>query len=141
MNTKNVLIVGAIAAITFIFGTLIFGQQLEGYSAVSQTVSEIGQKGSPLYIPWQLFTIGTGCLLILFAVGLISFAKKRKLSIVPALFILVYGLSHFTMGFFPSPHALHNVFGLSMIVGYFSPLMFALYWKNKLGTSFKRISI
>jgi len=141
MDAKKALTVGWITSITFIFGTFIFGQQLVGYSAISQTVSEIGQKGSPLYFPWQLFTIGTSCLLILFAFGLISFAKKRKLTIVPALFILAYGLSQFAMGFFPSPHSLHNIFGLSMIVGYFSPLMFVVCWKNQLGTSFKRLSI
>ncbi len=107
---------------------------------ISQTVSEIGEKGSPLYTQWQIFSIGIGCLLILFAIGIISYAKKKVLSIVPGIFILIYGLSQFTMGIFPSPHPLHNVFGLTMIVGYLSPLIFMILWKNKLSKTFKRLS-
>ncbi len=141
MDTKKLLSLGWITAITFILGTLILGSQIEDYSAISQTVSEIGEKGSPLYIQWQIFSIGIGCLLILFAIGIVSFAKKRDLSLVPGIFILVYGLSQFAIGIFPSPHPLHNIFGLSMTMGYFSPLIFAVRWKNQLGMTFKRLSL
>ncbi len=142
MDTKKLLSLGWITAITFILGTFILGSQIEDYSAISQTVSEIGEKGSPLYIQWQIFSIGIGCLLILFAIGIVSFAKKKRdLSIVPSIFILVYGLSQLTIGIFPSPHPLHNIFGLSMTVGYFSPLIFAVRWKNQLGMTFKRLSL
>ena len=138
---KKMLSLGWIAATAFILGSLILGSQLKDYSAISQTVSEIGEKGSPLYIQWQILAVGIGCLLILFAIGIISFAKRADLSIAPGLFILIYGLSQFFVGIFPSPNPLHNVFGLTMIVGYFSPLMFPLLWKNKLGIRFKVISI
>ena len=67
--------------------------------------------------------------------------KESRLIYCPNLFILIYGLSQFFVGIFPSPNPLHNVFGLTMIVGYFSPLMFPLLWKNKLGIRFKVISI
>ena len=141
MDTKKPLSLGWITAIAFILGTFIWGSQLNDYNAISQTVSEIGEKGSPLYIQWQIFSIGIGCLLILFAIGIVSFAKKRNLSTVPGIFILFYGLSQFTIGIFPSPHPLHNVFGLSMTVGYFSPLIFAVLWKNQLGMTFTIISL
>jgi len=141
MKTKNLLPLGWITATTFILGTFILGGLLEGYNPVSQTISEIGEKGSPLYTPWQIFSISIGGLLILFAVGLISFAKKKKLSILPGIFILIYGLSQFCIGLFPSPHPLHNVFGLSMTIGYFSPLVFALSWGKKLGKTFKKVSL
>ena len=141
MGTKKPLSLGWITAIAFILGTFVLGSQLNDYSPISQTISEIGEKGSPLYIQWQLFSIGIGCLLILFAIGIISFAKKMNLSTVPGIFILFYGLSQFTIGVFPSPHPLHNVFGLSMTVGYFSPLIFALLWKNQLGLAFKTVSL
>ncbi len=141
MNAKTPLALGWITAIAFILGTFILGGQLENYNMISQTVSEIGEKGSPLYIHWQIFSIGIGCLLILFATGIVFFAKKRDLSIVPGIFILVYGLSQFTIGIFPSPHPLHNVLGLSMTIGYLSPLIFAVLWKNQLGITFKRLSL
>ena len=141
MKTKNLLPLGWITAATFILGTFILGGLLEGYNLVSQTISEIGEKGSPLYTPWQIFSIGIGGLLILFAIGLISFARKKKLSTLPGIFILIYGLSQCCIGLFPSPHPLHNVFGLSMTIGYFSPLVFALSWKKELDNTFKRVSL
>jgi len=141
LKTNKLLSLGWITLIAFILGTFILGSLLEGYSAISQTVSEIGEEGSPLYLQWQIFSIGIGCLLILFGIGIISFAKKKELSLVPGIFILFAGLSQFGIGFFPSPHPLHNVFGLSMTLGYFSPLVFALGWKNQLGLKFKRLSL
>ena len=141
MNASKILYSGAIAATTFILGSLILGSLLPDYNPVSQTVSEIGQTGSSLYQTWQVFSIAVGVLLIVFAFALISFSRKNKTAILPGIFILSYGLSQFGIGFYPSPHPLHNVFGLSMTLGYFSPLVFALAWKNKLGASFKNISI
>ena len=140
MKTKKLLSLGWVTLMAFILGTSILGSQLEGYSAISQTVSEIGEKGSPLYFPWQIFSTGIGCLLILFGIGIISFAKKNDVSIIPGIFILFAGLSQCGVGIFPSPDPLHNVFGLSMTVGYFSPLIFALLWKTQLGIRFKRRS-
>lgn len=141
MKTKNLLALGWITATAFILGIFILGGLLEGYDPISQTISEIGESGSPLYTTWQIFSIGIGILLILFAIGLISFAKRNKWPLLPGIFILIYGLSQFCIGFFPSPHSLHNVFGLSMTIGYFSPLVFALSWKNRLGKTFKRVSL
>lgn len=140
MNTKTLLTLGWITSTTFILGTIFWGFQLESYNAVSQTVSEIGKKGSPLFSQWQVFSVGVGLLLLFFAFGIISYAKKRSKSLVPGIFMLVYGLSQVAMGSFPSPHPLHNIFGLSMIIGYFTPLVFALTWRNYPETSFKRIS-
>lgn len=141
MNGKTLLPLGWITAAIFILGTFVLGNLLHGYNPVSQTVSEIGQEGSPLYVPWQVFSIAVGILLILFSLGLIFFSKKNNLSIVPGVFMMAQALSQFGVGFFPSPHELHNVFGLSMTIGYFSPLVFALAWKNNLGKRFKQASL
>jgi len=138
---KNLLSLGWITSITFIFGTFIFGGLLEDYSFVSQTVSEIGEKGSTLVLEWQIFSMIIGIFLVIFSIGIISFARGNKLSFIPGIFILFAGFSEFGIAFFPSPHQLHNVFGLSMTVGYFSPLMFFLLWKDKLGIPFRRFSL
>ena len=45
MKTKKLLSLGWVTLIAFILGASILGSQLEGYSAISQTVSEIGEKG------------------------------------------------------------------------------------------------
>jgi len=141
MNSKTLLPLGWIAAAIFIIGSFILGSLLQDYNPLSQTVSEIGQNGSPLSFHWQVFSTSIGLLLILFAMGVISFAKENKLSIAPGIFMLTYGIAQLGVGMFPSPHQLHNVFGLSMTLGYFSPLVFALSWKNKMGKGFKQISL
>jgi len=141
MNSKTLLPLGWIAAAIFIIGSFILGSLLQDYNPLSQTVSEIGQNGSPLSFHWQVFSTSIGLLLILFAIGVISFAKENKLSIAPGIFMLTYGIAQLGVGMFPSPHQLHNVFGLSMTLGYFSPLVFALSWKSKMGKGFKQISL
>ena len=141
MNSKTLLSLGWVAAVIFIIGTFILGSLLQDYDLVSQTVSEIGQNDSPLSFQWQLFSISVGLLITLFSIGLVSFAKENRLSLAPGIFMLTYGIAQFGVGMFPSPHQLHNVFGLSMTLGYFSPLVIALAWKNQLGKVFKQISL
>jgi len=141
MDTRKILSLGWITPVLFIAGSLFLGSFLADYSFISQTVSEIGQEGSPLKLAWQLFSLLVGLLIILFSVGIISFARRNKWSVVPGLFVLFAGLSEFGIALFPSPHSLHNVFGLSMTIGYFSPLVFFLLWKDKLGASFKWYSL
>ncbi|MDX5584424.1 MAG: DUF998 domain-containing protein [Aureibaculum sp.] len=138
---KKLLSLGWITSITFILGTFVLGSLLANYSFISQTISEIGEEGSSLYLQWQIFTLIIGLLLVMFSIGIISFGSQNKWSIIPGILILFAGLSEFGIALFPSPHSLHNVFGLSLIIGYFSPLIFFLLWKNKLGTSFKRYSL
>ncbi len=138
---KKLLSLGWITSITFILGTFVLGSLLIDYSPTSQTISEIGEEGSPLYLQWQIFTIVIGILLMIFAIGIISFARHNNLSVIPGIFIMFSGLSEFGIAFFASPHPLHNIFGLSMTVGYFSALIFVLFWKNKLGITFKRVSL
>lgn len=140
MDLQKILPSGWVASITFITGSLILGGLLQDYSSVSQTVSEIGKIGSSFHLPWQIFSVVVGLLIILFGTGIIIFAKRNKLSIAPGIFTLAYGVSQLGMGFFPSPHTLHNVFGLSMTIGYFSPVVFALGWKSTLGQDFRNIS-
>ena len=140
MKGQFMLSSGWLGAAAFIIGSLLLGSMLSDYNPVSQTVSEIGQIGSPLAMPWHIFSVSIGLLMILFSIGIISFAKQNKLSVLPGIFMLSYGISQFGIGFYPSPHSLHNVFGLSMTIGYFSPLVFALTWKTKLSKNFRNIS-
>ena len=40
------------------------------------------------------------------------------------------GVAAGALGWFAFPHPLHNVFGLSELIGYQAPLAFALAWRN-----------
>jgi len=141
MDSKKILSLGWITAFLFIAGSFVLGSLLADYSFISQTVSEIGHEESPLKLSWQLFSLLIGILIVLFSLGIISTARRNKWSVVPGIFVLFAGLSEFGIALFPSPHPLHNVFGLSMTIGYFSPLLFFLLWKDKLGAPFKRYSM
>ena len=141
MNLNKILSLGWFTAAVFIIGSLVMGSLVKDYDPMAQTVSEMGQEGSSFYLYWQVLSLLIGALLILFSFGLNLFARQHKLAIIPGVFMMFYGISQFGTGWFPSPHPLHNVFGLSMTLGYLSPLVFALSWKNQLGKSFQMISI
>ena len=101
---NKLLATGFLAGIAFIFGTLLLGNFLADYNLVSQTVSEIGQSGSPLEKTFQIFSFAVSILLILFSTGLIIFGRKNSLSIVPGILLMTFGLAEFGTGLFASPH-------------------------------------
>jgi hypothetical protein len=68
------------------------------------------------------------CLLV-FAWGLYIFARTNDASRFPALFVACYAVAELGAAAFPSPQGLHNVFGLSMMIGYMAPLVLAVSWK------------
>ena len=49
---------------------------------------------------------------------------------VPSCLMAVFGFAEMGMAMFPSPHSLHNVFGLSAVIGYMTPLAVAVSWRN-----------
>jgi len=138
---KNLLSLGWICATLFILGSLILGSLLPDYSLVSMTLSEIGEVGSAFYYQWKALDTTCAILILLFAFGTFMFCARHQLSYMPAIFLLAFALSNVGGSFFPSPHPLHNVFGISTTVGYFSPLIFYKYWQETLGAQFKRVSL
>ncbi len=134
-------LLGTIIATAFIAGTLLFGLIFDSYSPVSQTLSEIGSMSSPLRVPFQAFKILIALLILLFSTMVLGFAKRKRLSMIPGLLLFCFGLSDLGIALFPTPHSLHNVFGLSMILGYLSPLLFALLWPDTVRRHFKITSL
>lgn len=128
-------------AILFIAGVVLLGGLTEGYDPLAQTVSEIGKSGSVVQRPWQIFCVLVGVLLAIFSGLLISFARRNRMSGVPGILLMSYAICQIGLGVFPTPHALHNVFGLLMIVGYSAPLSFGLLWKGRTPTNFTVASL
>lgn len=141
MNTKLLLWSGPIAALLFIFGSLIFGWLLPDYNSLGQTVSEIGQLGSPYEVTWKIFGLTVGALWGWFAIGLWKTAKMHRISLVVPILIATYAIAQLGIAAYPSPNQLHNVFGLLMTVGYCSPLLASLLWKKAYGNGFSRTSL
>ena len=132
---------GRFIAVSFLLGTLVFGFALDNYSFVSQTISEIGSMNSPFRFQFQIFKILIASLILILSVLVLKYARRNKVSILPAILLLCFGLSDLGIALFPSPHPVHNVFGLSMTLGYLSPLLFALLWPNTPSGHFKRVSL
>jgi hypothetical membrane protein len=130
MGSKGQLLFGPLAAVILIAGIVLLGQRVPGYSPVHQTVSEIGQMGSPERVPFAI-------MLFLFAAAILIFASAlRRASIdagsSPGAAYLTgsFAVSMMGVAVFASPHPLHNVFGLSELIGYQSPLALAITWRR-----------
>jgi hypothetical protein len=129
MNNRVLLLLGI--AIPLLFGTAIIGLStlVDGYSHLSQTVSEIGQTDSPAKLYWRITNLGVAVCFLFFSLGIYRFSHANSVSVLPAYFVAWFGLTTIGISIFESPHVLHNVFGLSMTLGYMAPLVLALCWR------------
>jgi hypothetical membrane protein len=117
---------GPIAVIIFLAGTFAIGLMIPGYSLVQQTVSELGEVGSPGQTAFSvLLCIVAGCLLV-FAGAVAWSLRELGHSALPAWFVSAMAVSCAGVGVFSFPHPLHNIFGLSETVGLQAPLVAAL---------------
>ena len=124
------LFFGPLAAAIFGFGIVGLAWLIPGYSQVQQTVSEIGEIGSPARIP---FAIMLGCVavcILVFAAGLLDLSVVAGHSRWAAYLTGFMALPAGALGIFAYPHPLHNVFGLSELIGYQAPLVVALTWRR-----------
>jgi hypothetical membrane protein len=126
----NRLLFGPLGAAILLLGVVGLGLMVPGYDAVRQTVSEIGEVGSPMRVPFAaMLCVVAGCILV-FALGLNKIAVETRRSRWPAWLTGAMAISAAGVGLFAFPHPLHNVFGLSELVGYQAPLVLALTWRR-----------
>jgi hypothetical protein len=69
------------------------------------------------------------CILV-FAAGVRGLSIQAGRSQLAAYLIAFMALPAVGTGIFAFPHPLHNVFGLSELIGYQAPLVFALTWRR-----------
>jgi hypothetical membrane protein len=130
MQQRLLYLAGPLAGVVFFSAVYTLAPMVDGYSHVSQTVSEIGEYGSPAKLPYQIAMLIVSLCLLVFASSLYSFAKANNASILPSCFIAFFGIAESGIALFPSPHPMHNLFGLSMTIGYMTPLVLAWSWKS-----------
>lgn len=129
--TRDVrLLFGPMAAGLLALGVLVLGAMVPGYSQVRQTVSEIGEVGSPVQLHFTILLCTVAACLMVFAAGLRAVSVKAGRSSWPAYVIGCMAISAAGVGFFSFPHPLHNVFGPSELIGYQAPLVLALAWRK-----------
>jgi len=130
MDRDRRLLFGPLAAVILLAGVAGLPALVPGYDAVRQTVSEIGEVGSPMRWPFAiLLCVVAGCLSV-FAAGLRDLAARTGRSRWPAWLTAAMAVSAAGVGLFAFPHPLHNVFGISELIGYQAPLVLALAWRR-----------
>jgi hypothetical membrane protein len=129
MSNVRVLF-GPFGALLLALGIAVLGSMVPGYSQVHQTVSEIGEVGSPMQLPFTVVICTVAACIVVFASGLREIAVMSRRSALPALFTTLMAISAAGVGIFSFPHPLHNVFGISELIGYQAPLVLALSWRR-----------
>ena len=122
------LLFGLIGGTTLVVMSTVLGALLPGYDPISQTMSEIGERGSPFEGLFQVtLTVQAVCLLV-FSYGVYRFASLRHVSALPAIAVGFLGLMDLGQSFFATPHPLHNLFGVPKVIGFLAPLFLAIMW-------------
>jgi hypothetical protein len=130
MGTGSRLLFGPLATAILAAGVIGLAFMVPGYSPVHQTVSEIGEVGSPARIPFAVLLCAVSLCLLVFASGVRHVALSSRRSPAAAYLIACMAVSAGGVGLFAFPHPLHNVFGMSEMIGYQAPLAMALTWRR-----------
>lgn len=130
MQQSYRLLFGPLAAVIFVFGIVGLPAMVPGYSQIHQTVSEIGEVGSPAHIAFTVMLITVAACILIFASALREVSVAAGHSSLTAYITGCMALSAAGVGVFAYPHPLHNYFGLSELIGYQAPLVLALTWRR-----------
>src|SRR5687767_3523210 len=98
------LLFGVLAAAIFVGITTLLGALLPDYDPISQTISEIGERGSPFETVFMAAELVVAACLLVFALGLGAYASATARSIVPAILLGSYGLANVGTAVFEAPH-------------------------------------
>lgn len=140
-DTQFRLWLGPVAAVLLFAGMFAVGLMTPGYSHVRQTVSELGEVGSPGRIAFSVLLVLVATCLIVFATGVAATLRGAGYSTLPAYLVGAMAISAAGVGLFAFPHPLHNVFGLSELVGYQAPLAAALVGRSVASNRIRTFSL
>ncbi len=121
---------GVLALALLTVGIIGLALMVPGYSHVQQTVSEIGELGSPARVPFAILLLSVAACTLVFASAVRAVSRAHQRADASAYLIGAMGLSIVGVALFAHPHPLHNVFGISELIGYQAPLAFALTWRR-----------
>jgi hypothetical membrane protein len=130
MKKDSWLLSGPLAGIVLASGIAILPLFVPGYSPIRQTVSEIGEVGSPAQIPFSIMLIVVGTLVFIFSIGVHRISVTRGNGTLVAYFIGILTILLIGIALCPFPHPLHNFFGTSELIVYQAPMVLALQWRK-----------
>jgi hypothetical membrane protein len=129
--TRNYrLLFGPLAGVILGFGVAGLALLIPDYSHVRQRVSEIGEIGSPARVPFGIMLGCVAACILVFASAVRDVSVAADHSRFTAYLIGFMALPAAGIGVFAYPHPAHNVFGMSELIGYQAPLVFALTWRR-----------
>jgi hypothetical membrane protein len=124
------LLFGPLAAAVLVLGIAGLAMMVPSYNHVHQTVSEIGEIGSPARVPFAIMLCCVAVCILIFAMAVRDRSVDVGQSQLAAYLIAFMALPAFGTGVFAYPHPLHNIFGISELIAYQAPLVFALTWRR-----------
>jgi hypothetical membrane protein len=130
MKRNYRLLFGPLAAAILGSGIAGLALLIPGYSHVHQTVSEIGEIGSPARVPFAIMLCCVAACILVFASAVRDLSAMTRHSRSAAYLIGFMALPAAGIGIFAYPHPLHNIFGISELIGYQAPLILALTWRR-----------
>ncbi len=125
------ILFGPLSAGVLATGIICLPAMVPDYDPIRQTVSEIGEVGSPAQMPFTTLLIAVAVCLLVFAWALHDLSRRRGLSPSAAYAVGFMAIPVAGVGVFAFPHPLHNVFGLAELIGYQAPLVLALTWRRE----------
>ena len=124
------LLSGPVTAMLFCLGVTCLGLTRPGYSAVRQTISELGPVGESGRVSLATLNLIAALGALMFAGGLLSIARQSALPSLPAYLVGFYAAPVVGLVAFPSGRPLHNVFGLLQTVSFVgAPWAVASSWR------------
>lgn len=129
--TNSRLWLGPAAVLIFIAGTLTIAAFTPGYSSIRQTVSELGEVGSPGQFAFSALLCLVAACMAVCASAVARSLRELGCSALPAYFVAAMAFSCAGVGIFSFPHPLHNIFGMSETLGLQAPLVAALACRNQ----------
>lgn len=130
MQQGHRVLFGPLAAGLLLFGIAGLALLVPGYSHVHQTVSEIGEVGSAARLPFAILLCCVAICILVFASGIRDASLAAGRAPFAAYLIGCMAVSTAGVGVFAFPHPLHNVFGISELIGYLAPPVFAITWRR-----------
>jgi hypothetical membrane protein len=130
LKRQYLLLSGPLAAAILGLGIVGLALMVPGYSHVHQTVSEIGEAGSPAHMPFAIVLFAVAACVVVFAAAIRNQSIRAGHASVAAYFIGFMTISISGIAVFAYPHPLHGSFGLSQLVTYQAPLVLAITWRG-----------
>lgn len=128
-NEKLLLYLGIVSPLLFWLTTFICGAFLDGYSHLSNLVSELGAQGTRTQYLFSFGLVISSILNVFFVYSIWRMRKALKICVVPLVLMFCYS---FLAGpaIVPMPLPLHGVIGMPFPLIMLAPLLALILWRK-----------